>query len=432
MLYQSCHPKKDASSLFNNYKSITMKNVYKFTLLVSFSLFLTGAALGQDNVLQGADMENEDYWNVTLVGGSEADHPEYEFNYTDATPAHGDGGALRVASVTPHGSILFWQEVTLEGGKTYSFDGAFKDHGGLDNFWGEIAISDRVPEAGEDWGEGIAFSGFNTWDGCGPGVDGTFTEDGCVGDGIFTVEGEGEQNLIFGMKFGIWDGEMDFLVDNVLLVVTDDAVYHDVTFNVDMSGADGFNPDNHVVYVSGSMAGWAEPGSVEDYRMEIVEDGSDYHTLTIPILEGEIEYKYFWVAEGETGWSGEEWAGDPNRQLMVTGDTETNDVFGDQPPQDTGADQISERPVAVSLNQNYPNPFNPTTTISFDIPEESGIVSLKVYNALGQKVATLVNESLSSGSHTVTFDAGSLSSGIYIYQLHTGNGVVSRTMTLLK
>lgn len=68
------------------------------------------------------------------------------------------------------------------------------------------------------------------------------------------------------------------------------------------------------------------------------------------------------------------------------------------------------------LNQNYPNPFNPKTTVSFNIPE-TGFVTLKVYDLLGNEVAILVNEKRNSGSYVIEFDASELSSGIYFYVL---------------
>ncbi|MGA9405941.1 MAG: T9SS type A sorting domain-containing protein [Bacteroidota bacterium] len=83
------------------------------------------------------------------------------------------------------------------------------------------------------------------------------------------------------------------------------------------------------------------------------------------------------------------------------------------------------------LSQNYPNPFNPSTQIDFSIPQQSN-VQLKVYNTLGQLVTTLVNGNLSAGSHTVTFDARNLASGLYIYRLTAGNFSSVKKMMLLK
>ncbi len=90
-----------------------------------------------------------------------------------------------------------------------------------------------------------------------------------------------------------------------------------------------------------------------------------------------------------------------------------------------------ELPTKFELSQNYPNPFNPSTKINFSVPN-SGIVSLKVFNALGQEVATLINENLNAGKYTVDFNADNLSSGIYLYRLTVGNTVQTRKMILLK
>lgn len=97
----------------------------------------------------------------------------------------------------------------------------------------------------------------------------------------------------------------------------------------------------------------------------------------------------------------------------------------------TGIEENSIAPGNFRLFQNYPNPFNPTTVIQFSIPE-AGIYTLKVYNILGQEVATLWNGQMNVGTHKVTFDATQLSSGIYLYQL-TGNNVnFTKKMILLR
>lgn len=84
-----------------------------------------------------------------------------------------------------------------------------------------------------------------------------------------------------------------------------------------------------------------------------------------------------------------------------------------------------------ALAQNYPNPFNPSTTISFELREESQVM-LEVFNAAGQRVATLVNGTRGPGPHSVRFDAASLSSGVYVYRLRAGSYVEQRKMVLLK
>lgn len=80
---------------------------------------------------------------------------------------------------------------------------------------------------------------------------------------------------------------------------------------------------------------------------------------------------------------------------------------------------LDEIPDGFELRQNFPNPFNPTTTIEFRLGDDPAIVSLKVYNMLGQEVATLLNEEeLDGGEQEVTFDASKLSSGIYVYKVY--------------
>lgn len=74
-------------------------------------------------------------------------------------------------------------------------------------------------------------------------------------------------------------------------------------------------------------------------------------------------------------------------------------------------------PTEYALLQNYPNPFNPTTTINFDL-RINGKVSLKIYNVLGQEVATLVDRDMNAGTHKVNFDASNLASGVYIYRIY--------------
>jgi hypothetical protein len=115
----------------------------------------------------------------------------------------------------------------------------------------------------------------------------------------------------------------------------------------------------------------------------------------------------------------------------------------------TGVEQVSEFPTNFELLQNYPNPFNPSTKIRYTIPAihtgQTGspnlykggtLVQLKVYDILGNEVATLVNEEKEPGIYEVEFSninaTSSIASGIYIYKIHSGNFVDSKKMVLLK
>jgi len=88
-------------------------------------------------------------------------------------------------------------------------------------------------------------------------------------------------------------------------------------------------------------------------------------------------------------------------------------------------------PESFSLEQNYPNPFNPSTRITFNITE-AGLTNISVYNLLGQKVATVLNQELVAGRHTVDFNGTNLSSGVYFYKLESGKNVATQKMMLLK
>ena len=94
-------------------------------------------------------------------------------------------------------------------------------------------------------------------------------------------------------------------------------------------------------------------------------------------------------------------------------------------------------PTEYSLSQNYPNPFNPTTKIKYSIPQTVGdenfrSVQLKVYDVLGRKVTTLVNEKKEPGQYEVEFNAAYLSSGVYFYQIKAGEFIKTKKMILLK
>ncbi|NNG26719.1 MAG: T9SS type A sorting domain-containing protein, partial [Ignavibacteriaceae bacterium] len=90
-------------------------------------------------------------------------------------------------------------------------------------------------------------------------------------------------------------------------------------------------------------------------------------------------------------------------------------------------------PLDYSLEQNYPNPFNPTTSIRYAVSKKQ-FISLKIYDVLGNEVATLVNEEKDAGSYKVEFSTNDLrlTSGIYLYTLTAGNFKETKKMVLMK
>ncbi|MFH1194377.1 MAG: T9SS type A sorting domain-containing protein [bacterium] len=115
------------------------------------------------------------------------------------------------------------------------------------------------------------------------------------------------------------------------------------------------------------------------------------------------------------------------KQIDMNGQYSYSDVI------EVSAESIPGR---FALEQNYPNPFNPTTVIKYQIPS-SQVVTLKIYDILGNEVATLVHETKAPGNYEVKFDARSyggskLSSGVYFYQLRAGSFVSSKKFVLMK
>lgn len=97
----------------------------------------------------------------------------------------------------------------------------------------------------------------------------------------------------------------------------------------------------------------------------------------------------------------------------------------------THAEELITHPSGFSLQQNYPNPFNPLTIINYQLAINN-FVSLRVYDVLGNEVATLVNERKPAGEYSVTWDGDGLPSGVYLYQLQSGNFVQTKKMLLLR
>ncbi len=169
--------------------------------------------------------------------------------------------------------------------------------------------------------------------------------------------------------------------------------------------------------------------------MKITDTGGD--STRVELQDGDHSYHNFWsyslqgvpiyVRNGHTfqEMRGIEYFSFSNYKLVPR----TNaDFIGYNP---VGVDDNNPLPENYSLSQNYPNPFNPSTTISYSIPVE-GIVTLKIFNLLGEEVKTLVNEVQNAGSHNVSFDAVNLTSGIYFYSIKSGNFTDVKKMILLK
>lgn len=185
-----------------------------------------------------------------------------------------------------------------------------------------------------------------------------------------------------------------------------------------------WTPNNHQENVETTpRLAWSTSERAEKYDLQIADD-SDFSNIRLELedhMNTEFQISdalaegvtYYWRvrAENDSGQSG--WS----EALSFTTHTTTS-----------ASDDL---PIAFELKQNYPNPFNPTTQIRFSIPEQVH-VNLEVYDLLGRRVATLVNELKTPGWYDITFDATSLTSGMYIYRLQTENHIEAKQMMLVK
>lgn len=162
-------------------------------------------------------------------------------------------------------------------------------------------------------------------------------------------------------------------------------------------------------------------------------NSSTNYDLTDPSL-GEAETVIFRTSFGEANYIGQPIPEDDvNLTALVTQFSGTIQLVARSLDdfEIVTSNEFTEGPKEFSLNQNYPNPFNPSTLIRYNIAEASE-VRLAVYDILGRRVATLVNELQTPGAYTVNFNANHLASGTYIYRLEAGNFVSIKKMMLIK
>jgi hypothetical protein len=92
---------------------------------------------------------------------------------------------------------------------------------------------------------------------------------------------------------------------------------------------------------------------------------------------------------------------------------------------------LDEIPTRFSLRRNHPNPFNPSTTFEIQVAKP-GPVRVKVFDLLGREVTTLLNKIMKAGTYSITWDASSMPSGVYFYNMQAGNFIDTKKMVLLK
>ncbi|RMD50440.1 MAG: T9SS C-terminal target domain-containing protein, partial [Ignavibacteria bacterium] len=173
---------------------------------------------------------------------------------------------------------------------------------------------------------------------------------------------------------------------------------------------------------------WSSVDGGDFYNLRVSKDSTFNQTLDLDTLVYDTTFswtfppgKYFWKVQALGN----------NFNYSYYSDTQSFVILL------TGVDNNFNLPTEYSLTQNYPNPFNPETTIKFDIPAtETGLkeqsVKIIIYDVLGRKVKTLVNEIFKPGRYSIVFHPQGLSSGIYYYKMTCGNYSNVKKMILLK
>ena len=180
-----------------------------------------------------------------------------------------------------------------------------------------------------------------------------------------------------------------------------------------------FDPDG-LLWAGNLRPDWSGPMGGAWYAYDVTT-GDIMETVGIPMGDS--------TAGGSRSPRGIAWTADG--QTMYTADFDYSTISVYQNTSTDVAQAGSELPSSYELGQNYPNPFNPSTMINFSIPE-SGLVTLKVFNVLGQEIAELVNDVKSAGNYEVSFDASNLTTGMYVYKIQTGNYSATKKMLLVK
>jgi hypothetical protein len=232
-------------------------------------------------------------------------------------------------------------------------------------------------------------------------------------DGNFIVAG-------WTSSFGI--GEQDaFLMKlnstgDILWFKTYGGSHTEYAFDVKLTDDHGF-----------IMLGWSNSGSLGNYDIYIVKTDSlgtsqcpsEEHTPTV--IELDIIVKQLTIAETNGGWisTPDLISFQPNTLMSQLCSIVSVEVINNNIPLDN------------YLEQNYPNPFNSKTIINYSVKTE-GYISLSVFDVLGNKVTTLVDEEKSAGNYKVEFDGSDLSSGVYYYVIQTGEFISTKKLVLLK
>ena len=194
------------------------------------------------------------------------------------------------------------------------------------------------------------------------------------------------------------DGMMDFVFGS-----RNPSIPNNLVARVEYQGGDIADSNNYIAYGVDSL---------------YLFDGDDIGVLAIENMDGDPDGEILYTSDYTRGESND------STMAIVVLDYNFTPVSVEE--------NLDIVPSDFHVEQNYPNPFNPSTTVEFGLPAEMN-VDVRIYDILGQEVAVLINNQvMKSGSYKLTFNAGDIASGTYIYQVEAGNQSISKKMLLIK
>ncbi|NOX87208.1 MAG: T9SS type A sorting domain-containing protein [Chlorobi bacterium] len=239
---------------------------------------------------------------------------------------------------------------------------------------------------------------------------------------IYSITLQADSGLIMWKYFRViddtpsWDnGEWNGDPNRITILIADSLTFDNVwankpyfvTFNVDMSNADPFDPNTDDVYIAGSMAAWQQPGTIPELKLVPSPDNTMVYTITLLMYRGEYQYKYFRVIDGAPSWDNGEWNGEPNRLVTVDTSMVVNDVWADI---NAG---IFDRKAEFTYDM-YPNPVTNTLTLS----GINDVNKIEIFDVRGKVV-----RSIEVNSEKVSVNLSDLQSGVYIISLRNSSGI---------
>lgn len=333
--------------------------------------------------------------------------------------------AINAIEVNPNDTSMvlagYSQESTSQGGVFYSTDGGgtwaqFKclSTSGYE----DVDVRDIVFT--QEGGHSVAYIGVS--------YDATITDPALRGKSVYRAEWSGSAWSVrqdMESTYTSSGSSITASIKSLTLSVTGDTLY--------ASGEDeaGSNPKVYYKILSGTNL-WTEltvPGIPGGNGINAMTEGND--TLYCAV-DNKI---YILNTTSGTTWSlGYSYPVGNSINVLYYDDllvgTGTG-LYGQHIVMATSVNNGTVAPKTYSISQNYPNPFNPSTNIKFSIPS-TGFVQLKIFNLLGQEVSTLINKEMNAGTYDFSFNASSLASGIYFYQLRAGDFMQVKKMILLK